>query len=356
MRSSASQHKIAMEIQAADARDRESWNQFLETRSRTPPTNRLGWKSVLEQVYGVDTRFLMAKDSTGRVQGVLPTYVIRDPKGRSRLYSLKYGCVAESPAVASSLLDRAVDDARQDGIVSLQITSGADPLDLPDKEDEKWTLVLDLAETVEETWDALRNKTRNLIRKADKADVEIDRGAEHLDAFYPIYAEHLASMGVPIHPVDFIAAILDEFGDRAELVVARSEGRVIGGTVALYGDRMGIYPIQSSRLRSLDLAPNQRMIWEVMKTCIERGIEALDMGEATKGGGVYDFKKNFGGAPQPVYYYTINGADRTPPEGIVDWVRRRLPLSFAVEKLLGNGPSLIREPLARWAKGRRRLV
>jgi hypothetical protein len=48
------------------------WDACVVSASAWTPFHRWGWKNVIEQVFGHECLYLAARDSGGRVEGVLP--------------------------------------------------------------------------------------------------------------------------------------------------------------------------------------------------------------------------------------------------------------------------------------------
>lgn len=165
--------------------------------------------------------------------------------------------------------------------------------------------MMDLSDSEKEMWNALRNKTRNMIRKAQNAGLIVELGFQHLEAFYRIYAKRMLEKGVLIHSQYFFEAIADHLKDSATLLTVKDKGKVVGGMLFLYGQRSAIYPYQASLKQGEQLASNQLLIWEAMRLCQEHGMKMLDMGESSEGSPVYRSKINFGGITKDVYYYSF---------------------------------------------------
>lgn len=55
------------------------------------------------------------------------------------------------------------------------------------------------------------------------------------------------------------------------------------------------------------------MYWELMRLARERGLQWLDYGRSKQGTGAYNFKKNRGFKPEPLFYqYRLVQADEVP--------------------------------------------
>src|SRR3989338_8904241 len=169
----------------------------------------------------------------------------------------------------------------------------------------KKTVVMELASSADEMWKGLRNKTRNMLRKAKNAGLTIECGFENLDAFYRIYARRMLEKKVPIHSIGFFKHVAKELDGCTQLLVATHNGVPVGGMLLLMGTHTALYPYQSSTSEGERYGANQLLVWEAMRFCLARDITTLDMGESKEGGSVYQSKINFGGISKDLYYYTF---------------------------------------------------
>ncbi len=91
------------------------------------------------------------------------------------------------------------------------------------------------------------------------------------------------------------------------------------------------------RVDARELAGNDFKYWELMRRACERGYRIFDYGRSKRGTGSFDFKKNWGFAPEPLSYeYVLIRGDRVPENNplnpkyralIAIW--RRLPVAIA---------------------------
>ena len=144
-------------------------------------------------------------------------------------------------------------------------------------------------------WSGLRDKTRNMIRRADRSEVAVVSGPEHVPALYRHYRDNMARLGVTMHAQAFFTETVQRLGSRAEVLVAMHDGKPIGSMLLLLGQDFACFPVQNVIFAARSLAPVQKLNWEAMRLCAGRGIRRLDMGESREGSPVYRSKVNFGG-------------------------------------------------------------
>jgi len=298
--------EMFMKIRLAKDADSKSWDRCLDKFPSQPPLNRYGWKAILEDSYRVKAPFFIASDQKGEACGILPTYITKDLKGKRRLYSLRFGLIADNRAILNELVSKVKNYCEENKIASNLVTSGYQRIDSGFRSIAKKTLIMELSKDEESTWRSLRDKTRNMIRKAIKSNLIAERGFHHLKEFYDIYTINMLEKGIPIHSYRFFVNISKRLKENAELIIARKNHKIVAGTLVFFSKDIAIYPFQASLPDALKFAPNDFLIWESIKSCLQRRVFRLDMGESKEGGSVYRFKANFGGRPQDVYYYTTD--------------------------------------------------
>ncbi|MBM3506235.1 MAG: GNAT family N-acetyltransferase [Alphaproteobacteria bacterium] len=332
-------------VRVAEASDALRWDSFLDEQAAGWPLARFRWSAFLRDTFGATPYFLMVEDSSHGIAGVLAAYAA-ESGGQRMVYSMSRGLVARDPETQSLLLaeaERLATRLAAGCMLSLRTPPGGNY-----EVKEKASVALTLERTVEDTWGALRAKTRNMIRKADRAGVSIERGFHNLRVFYEVYARRMLEVGVPIQRVGVLRQIEAFFADRAELMVARVGTEVVGGILTIFGSRSAVYPLQATATAHMDSAATQRLVWEAATICIQRGISSLDMGESRIGSPVYQSKVNFGGAAETVYDCSV----RAQPHA-----RRFSSLLERPAWLALRSPFLaVRRPAGLWLGTRRRLA
>ena len=252
---------MTIAVRLASSTDLESWNDFLFDQEGVPPYSDFRWKEVLETVYGVKPRFLIASGPSGSVEGILPVYINKSLRGRRRLYSLNRGLVASSVEAESALVDWIRQHWQELELSEAVISSRRKPQPEYGSCNSKSAIVLPLDTNPEETWKRLRAKTRNMIRRAEKTGLIAESGFANLRDFYKIYSDRMLSLGVPIYGFDLFQNIAKSFPDDSELIVARLGDEIISGIFLIYGKQTAAYPFQATKSRHLGTAATQFLIW-----------------------------------------------------------------------------------------------
>jgi FemAB-related protein (PEP-CTERM system-associated) len=187
--------------------------------------------------------------------------------------------------------------------------------------------------------DAIPRKQRAEVRKGLASGLEVEIGSTARDraAHYAVYAESVRNLGTPVFPRALFEAVLDAFGDDADILTVRHDGQAVASVLSLY-HRGAVMPYWGGGTHAARaLRANDRMYYELMRHARRRGCDRFDFGRSKTGSGAYHFKRNWGFEPEPLTYatWTAPGADRRDADPtsarhalqIAIW--RRLPLGLA---------------------------
>jgi FemAB-related protein (PEP-CTERM system-associated) len=222
---------------------------------------------------------------------------------------------------------------------------------------EGWTLkteshcgfIRPLAEDDEAELLAIPRKQRAEVRKGLEKDltVEVGTDARDRDAHYIVYAESVRNLGTPVFPRSLFDAVLDHFGNDADILTIRENGAPVASVLSLY-HRGAVMPYwgggtwAARRLRA-----NDRMYFELMRHARARGSNRFDFGRSKTDSGAYHFKRNWGFEPEPLSYAVWNapGCDKRDADPtsakhalqIAVWRRLPLPLANFLGPLIARG-------------------
>lgn len=155
--------------------------------------------------------------------------------------------------------------------------------------------------TYEQWWkQQIKDKTRNMVRKASKAGVEL-RPVEYNDAFVEgivrMYNESPLRQGKPFwhygKNFDQIKADHSSYLDRSEFVGAYHKEELIGFVKVVHGRGVSNLMNIISMIAHRDKAPTNALIARAVEICAQRGVSCLHYGMWSKRG-LGDFKKHHG--------------------------------------------------------------
>lgn len=172
------------------------------------------------------------------------------------------------------------------------------------RQDSHCNFAADLAIDDEAQLTSIPRKQRAEVRKGLANDLSVEIGSSSADrtAHYTVYAESVRNLGTPVFPRSLFDAVLDAFGDNADILTVRHENRPVASVLSLY-HKGAVMPYwgggtwEARRLRA-----NDRMYFELMLHARRRGCTRFDFGRSKTGSGPYDFKRNWGFEPEPLSY------------------------------------------------------
>jgi lipid II:glycine glycyltransferase (peptidoglycan interpeptide bridge formation enzyme) len=142
----------------------------------------------------------------------------------------------------------------------------------------------------------MRKGTRYDVRRAQRRGVTVERSGDDAArlAFYRLLQETSRRHGFPIRPRAYYDDVLRVFQDDAALLVARVDGAIAGGILALrFGDE-AVYLSGASSTEHRGQDAGHYLQYEAMRWARERGCTRYNMwGVATES--LRHFKVGFGG-------------------------------------------------------------
>ncbi|WP_370034033.1 FemAB family XrtA/PEP-CTERM system-associated protein [Qipengyuania mesophila] len=324
----------------SDAQERGRIEAFVAEHGATP-FHRPAWLLAIEEGTGQRGLGLVA-ERAGVIAGWLPLTEVRSalfpPTLVSSGFGVGGGALAESDEAGAMLCRVAQEMAQRLSVSSVELRGGT--------ADDGWEPITGkhanfsrpLATDHEAELEAIPRKARAEVRKSLRSPLEIVVGHKaHLDAFYRCYAASVHKLGTPVFPRKLFAAVLDHFGEDADILTALHEGRAVSSVLSLYhnGAVMPFWGGGGAEARALK--SNERVYFELMDHGRARGCTHYDYGRSKVGSGPYNFKRWQGFEPEPLTYWrwtapgstarNIDPTDQSYSASIDLW--KKLPLSVA---------------------------
>jgi FemAB-related protein (PEP-CTERM system-associated) len=284
---------------------------FVTAHPEATPFHLPAWLAAVEKGTGQKGYSLVAERS-GRIEGVLPLTAIRHPLFGKALVSSGFavdgGVLADSDSARAALLDEAWTLARALDCPSLELRGG--PLPEGDgwhhKTDGHLGFVRPLAADDEAELKAIPRKQRAEVRKALDAGMTIETGRDARDraAHYAVYAESVRNLGTPVFPKRLFAAMLDGFGEDADILTVRHDGKPVASVLSLYHGGTVLPYWGGGTWDARRLRANELMYFALMRHARTRRCTAFDFGRSKVGSGPAAYKKNWGFEPRPLAYAT----------------------------------------------------
>ncbi|MCC6197557.1 MAG: FemAB family PEP-CTERM system-associated protein [Burkholderiales bacterium] len=336
-------------VRAFGESDAPRWGEFVESCPAATFFHRIGWRTIIEEVFRHRTHYLLAERGA-RVCGVMPLAEVRSRLFGHALVSLPFGVyggpAADDVQATRALVAAGEALARRLRVSHLELRNRQAQCPGWPAQDLYVTFRKALARDVEENMLAIPRKQRAMVRKGIKHGLRSEVDAS-VDRFYELYSDNVHRHGTPPFAKAYFARLCDVFGQDCDvLTVVTADGRPVSGVLSFYfrGEVLPYYAGDTAQAR--DLAANDFKYWELMRRACERGCTLFDFGRSKRGTGSFDFKKNWGFEPEPLRYeYALLTRDDIPQNNplnpkyrafIALWRRLPRPLANAL------GPSIVR--------------
>lgn len=327
------------------------WDDYVNRADAASAYHLFEWSNVIASVFGHESHYFAARESSGRICGVLPSVRLRSVLFGDFLVSMPYfnygGVVADNETIGIELTQTAAKHAADLGVSHLELRHSAPICPEWPVRTDKVAMYLRLPDSAEALGKQLGSKLRSQIKRpAREGATCVSGGAELLDEFYAVFARNMRDLGTPVYPRAFFAAILGAFASQARLFVVRLRGSPVAAALVI-GHRGHLEIPWASSLREANaIGVNMLLYWHVLEYACERHYQVFDFGRSTLDAGTYRFKKQWGAQPHQLYWhYWIRGGGAPPmlnpsnPKyrlAVATW--QRLPLAIA-NRL---GPLLVR--------------
>lgn len=328
---------------------------FVKRHPQGTPFHRPVWLDAVAQGAGCRALALLL-ERCGEIAAYLPLSEIHSPVFGRLLASSGFGVgggVLASEGVDGNAIFAAAEElAERRSCPTVELRGGL----LPEGRDG-WTLrtdshcgfVMPLAGDDDAQLGIIPRKQRAEVRKGMANVLTVDTGTGESDrcAHYAVYAESVRNLGTPVFPRALFDAVLDGFGDDADILTVRHEGKPVASVLSLYHSG-AVMPYWGGGTRQArTLRANDRMYYELMLHARRRGCTHFDFGRSKSGSGAYHFKRNWGFEPRPLAYagWTAPGAEKRNADPtsashalqIAIWRRLPLPLANRLGPAIARG-------------------
>jgi hypothetical protein len=352
-----------LRVSEVDFRSDPRWERFICSHPDALIYHHPGWLSALENEYGQRCVSLACVDESDRLCAVLPLFPTRGlplKLGRTamgrRLSGLPRtpvaGPLATSPAAASAIVQHAIDLARSQGDVQLEIKTQIPDLDqlAGTLTSTRWrdTYVKELPSQVEgSAWERFRENTRlerscascqgcrrlrfgNArsqhrvnwgVNKAIKLGLTVRDadGEDDLAHWYDLYLLTMRHNAVPPRSYRFFQSLwrlLHPTGKMRLLLAEQhqdGQNRMVAGSILLQFGQTVFYAFTGCAPEDLRLYPHDILQIECIRAACRNGFRWYDFGEVTEDHeSLAQFKTKWGGDPKPLYrFYYPAPVERT---------------------------------------------
>jgi len=333
-----------VEISELKREDEKEWDSYINSSPCSTFYHRIGWKTVLSEIYSHQPLYLVAKNDD-KISGIFPLFKIKYPIFGNILVSLPYapfgGVCADDEQTGRQLLDAAKNHLRQNNYRSLEVRSLYEFPDAGSIDTSYYSMVLPLRNNFEDQWSGLRKSMRRYVKKAQSVKFEVNLNSHNITGFYNLYSQAMRDFGTPAHSNRFFNMLLQEFPDSTRIAEVEYEGECIAAIFLLEFNGTMIYGWGASDERYTMLYPNYSLFWDVILDGGSRHLRSFDFGRSMLNEGTYLFKTGWGAEPRQLYYFycpqrSVNTKKNNPKRKIFSGIWRHLPKSVGLKL----GPAL----------------
>ena len=296
----------------ADRADAQRIDDFVIGMPSGTPFHLAGWSRAVERGCGQRSHYLAAEDSCGTIMGVLPLTEVHSPFFGSALVSSGFavngGVLADDPRVAKQLVARAIELATKLKCPTLELRGGTPPgTDWHVDHTTYLGFSRDLAADDEAELLTIPRKQRAEVRRAVGFGLEIMTGTSERAEHYEVYAESVRNLGTPVFPKALFESVLDEFGDAADILTVRHNGKAIASVLSLYW-RGTVMPYWGGGTREARTwRANDLMYYALMcHARTKKGCTRFDFGRSKAGTGPSAYKQHWGFVGEPLSYSKLS--------------------------------------------------
>ncbi len=296
-------------VELRNPADRARVEHFVREHPDATPFHLPAWSLAVAQGCGQTSHTLIAERANRTIAGVLPLTEVRSRLFGQALVSNGFavggGILADTAGAIPILAEAGWKLAQRLQCPTLELRGGAMPEGAWQFDDHSYLgFARPLADNDAAELAAIPRKQRAEVRKALDAalEVEIGRQFDDLRAHYAVYAESVRNLGTPVFPARLFRSVLQHFGDAADILTIRSQGRAVASVLNLYFNGT-VYPYWGGgTLAARGLRANDRMYFALMAHARARGCTRFDFGRSKVGTGAAAFKKNWGFEGTPLLY------------------------------------------------------
>jgi FemAB-related protein (PEP-CTERM system-associated) len=318
---------------------------FLDTHPGATPFHRRTWVEAITAGCGHKGHYLIAGDRA--MTGLLPLHEVHSTLFGRALVSSGFGVgggiLAADPETVTALADAAWVLAAKTSCPTLELRGGALPADWDHDTTSYLGFTRDLAADEDAELLAIPRKQRAEVRKALANELTIDLGDRA--AHYAVYAESVRNLGTPVFPRKLFEAVLDAFGEDADVLTVRKGGVPLASVLSLYHRRTVMPYWGGGTAAARPARANDMMYFALMRHAREKGCTRFDFGRSKTGTGAAAFKHNWGFEGVPLAYAkrsagkarAINPLDPQYSRKVRLWQKLPLPIANMIGPMIARG-------------------
>ncbi|MEQ8320933.1 MAG: GNAT family N-acetyltransferase [Rhodospirillales bacterium] len=317
---------MSISVESLKEHDESDVENFILSQPTGMFYGSLKYRNLLKSFLEAQDMYLVAKNGSGAIVGVLPAFMHASGSSKPVMNSLPFfgshgGAIADNIDVKRLLVERLHTIAKDNDCTSITIITSPSETNLDVYETGSGGLFRDerigqISELVEPGVDAhatvmqmIPSKNRNMVRKAQKSGVSVskDRFPGMFDFLYRVHEANMNDIGGTSKPRHFFELVdeIYDYGDDYQIFTGWVDGTPVAAMLLFYYKSFVEYftPVILNDYRSFQ--PLSLLIYQGMVDAAEAGRKYWNWGGTWKQQvGVYRFKKSWGAIDFPYQYFT----------------------------------------------------
>lgn len=306
-----------IEIMALGKKDYENWQEYVYSSKRSNFFHLIEWKKILEDVYGYEPLYYIAKTENDEIVGIFPIFYVKSLFFGKSLKSLPFhflgGPLYDTKEVLLEFLREMKEITEKYKASYLEIKSYDDHEGIEDyeiKKQKKYTsFVVPLSKNYEDVYKTFKKNVRWSIKKSqEKIHVYFATNYEGLEIFYDLYVRGMRNIGLPTHNFKLFKQLWDIFynKDMVKISIATFEGMPIATMFIFLFNNKILYMWGSRNVEYRSLNANPALHWNTIKWGCENGYKYFDFGATspTEGNAMF-YKSRWGTFQEDIFFYSL---------------------------------------------------
>ena len=297
----------------ADKRSAD-WDKFVKSSTDGSFFHLAGWQQVLADL-GHQGFYLYATLDQ-KIVGVLPLARVKSRLFGDALVSTPfcvYGGALGEDDVKRHLEQSAITLAKELGVDHLELRYRQPQNNQLITRVQHATFQCALPESDADILAGIKKKQRAVIRQSlnQQLNVTLDNT---LDSFYQTYSESVRNLGTPVFSKRYFQSLFDVFGDSAEVLTVRKDGKAVSSVLSFYYKQQVLPYYGGGVSAARELKSNDFMYYQLMcHARHDKDCDSYDFGRSKLDSGAYSYKKHWGMVPEELHYqYQLINADALP--------------------------------------------
>lgn len=291
----------------------EAW---IAAHPDSTPFHRPAWVKAIAKGCRQRPHYLVARHGDGAIAGLLPLTEVRSALfGRALVssgFAVDGGILADGDSAVDALGLACRSLAGRLKCPTAELRGGRFPAGWTVRDGAYLGFSRPLAADGEAELLAIPRKHRAELRKGLANDLTVETGrCDRLRAaHYRCYAEMVHNLGTPVFPRALFDAVLDIFGEDADILLISKDTEPVSAVLTLYHKGVCMPYWGGGRWAARALRANEVMYFRLMDHARARGCTRFDFGRSKVGTGAAAWKKSWGFEGQPLAYAVRSAAGR----------------------------------------------